>query len=86
MSRRQLRPARPGTLSVYLAKYGSCAAETARRFQFQAQAYNFLVVVLTAAIVASATLLGSGHGAQFERLILVLPPGCGAVGLPLPEQ
>jgi hypothetical protein len=67
-------------LSVYLAKYGSLRAETASRFQFQAQAYNFLVVVLTAAIVASTTLLGSGHGPQFERLILVLPMVAGPLG------
>jgi hypothetical protein len=65
-------------LSVYLAKYGSLRAETASRFQFQA--YNFLVVVLTAAVVAAASLLGSGHGAQFERLILVLPLVAGPLG------
>ena len=59
-------------LSVYLAKYGSLRAETASRFQFQAQAYNFLVVVLTAAVVAAASLLGSGHDAQFERLMASL--------------
>ena len=67
-------------LSVYLAKYGSLRAETASRFQFQAQAYNFLVVVLTAAVVAAASLLGSGHAAQFERLILVLPLVAGPLG------
>ena len=67
-------------LSVYLAKYGSLRAETASRFQFQAQAYNFLVVALTAAVVAAASLLGSGHGAQFERMILVLPLIAGPLG------
>jgi hypothetical protein len=67
-------------LSVYMAKYGSLRAETASRFQFQTQAYNFLVVVLTAVVVASSTLLGGGHGAQLEQLILVLPLVAGPLG------
>ncbi len=67
-------------LSVYLAKYGSLRAETASRFQFQAQAYNFLVVVLTAAAVASASLLGSGQSVRFEQLVLVLPLIAGPLG------
>jgi hypothetical protein len=48
------------TLSDYLAKYDSLRAEAASRFQFQAQAYNVLEVVLTAAAVAGTSLLGSG--------------------------
>ena len=67
-------------LSVYLAKYNSLRAETASRFQFQAQAFNFLVVVLTAVVVASSTLLESGQGAQFELLVLVLPLVAGPLG------
>ena len=67
-------------LSVYLAKYNSLRAETASRFQFQAQAFNFLVVALTAAVVASSTFLESGHSAQFEWLVLALPLVTGPLG------
>ena len=44
------------------------------------EAYNFLVVVLTAAAVAGASLLGSGHGVRFEQLVLVLPLIPGPLG------
>ncbi len=67
-------------LSVYLAKYNSLRAETASRFQFQAQAYNFLVVVLAAATTAAAALLGSDYADRFGELILVLPLVAGPLG------
>jgi hypothetical protein len=67
-------------LSVYLSKYESMRAETASRFQFQIQTFNFLVVVLTAFVVASASLLESGNAGQFERLILALPLLAGPLG------
>jgi hypothetical protein len=68
------------TLSVYLAKYGSLRAETASRFQFQAQAYNFLVVVLAAATTAAAALLGSDYADRIGELILALPLVAGPLG------
>ena len=68
------------TLSVYLAKYDSLRAETASRFQFQAQAYNFLVVVLAAATTAAAALLGSAYADRLGELILVLPLVAGPLG------
>jgi hypothetical protein len=67
-------------LTVYLAKYGTLRAETSSRFQFQAQAFNFLVVVLTAGVVASSTLIGGEHGGQFNRLVLILPLVAGPLG------
>jgi hypothetical protein len=67
-------------LSVYLSKYESMRAETASRFQFQVQTFNFLVVVLTAFVVASASMLESGQVSQFERLILALPLIAGPLG------
>jgi hypothetical protein len=67
-------------LTVYLAKYGTLRAETSSRFQFQAQAFNFLVVVLTAGVVASNTLIGGELGGQFNRLVLILPLVAGPLG------
>jgi hypothetical protein len=68
------------TLSVYLAKYGSLRGETASRFQFQAQAYNFLVVVLAAVTTAAAALLGSDYADRLGELILALPLVAGPLG------
>jgi hypothetical protein len=70
----------PDALSVYLAKYDSLRAETASRFQFQAQAYNFLVVVLAAATTAAAALLGSDYADRLGELILALPLVAGPLG------
>jgi hypothetical protein len=67
-------------LSVYLAKDNSLRAETASRFQFQAQAYNFLVVVLAAAATAAAALLGSDYADRIGELILALPLVAGPLG------
>ena len=68
------------TLGVYLAKYTSLRAETASRFQFRAQAYNFLVVVLAAATTAAAALLSSAYADRLEVLILALPLVAGPLG------
>ena len=49
-------------LSVYLAKYGSLRQELFQRFQFQGQAFNFLILVLTALIASAPHSWGRAAG------------------------
>ena len=60
-------------LSVYLAKYGSLREELFQRFQFQGQAFNFLVVVLTALIAVGAAQFEEGRTDRFDALVLLIP-------------
>jgi hypothetical protein len=67
-------------LSVYLAKYGSLRAELFHRFQFQGQAFNFLILVLTALIAVGAAQFGEGRGDSFDGLVLLIPLVTGPFG------
>jgi hypothetical protein len=67
-------------LSVYLAKYGSLREELFQRFQFQGQAFNFLIVVLTALIAVGAAQFEEGRGVGFEGLVLLIPLVTGPFG------
>jgi hypothetical protein len=67
-------------LSVSLAKYGSLRQELFQRFQFQGQAFNFLIVVLTGLIAVGAGQLQEGRGDLFDGLVLLLPLVTGPFG------
>jgi hypothetical protein len=67
-------------LSVYLAKYGSLRQELFQRFQFQGQAFNFLIVVLTALIAVGAAQFEEGRTDRFEGLVLLVPLVTGPFG------
>jgi hypothetical protein len=67
-------------LSVYLAKYGSLREELFQRFQFQGQAFNFLIVVLTALLAVGAGQLAEGRGDILDRLVLFIPLVTGPFG------
>ena len=67
-------------LSISLAKYGSLREELFQRFQFQGQAFNFLIVVLTALIAVGAGQLEEGRGDGFEGLVLLIPLVTGPFG------
>ena len=51
-----------------------------QRFQFQGQAFNFLIVVLTGLIVIGAGPLEEGRGDLFNGLVLLLPLITGPFG------
>ena len=67
-------------LSVSLAKYGSLRQELFQRFQFQGQAFNFLIVVLTGLIAVGAGQVEEGRGNLFDGLVLLLPLVTGPFG------
>jgi hypothetical protein len=67
-------------LSVYLAKYGSLREELFQRFQFQSQAFNFLIVVLTALIAVGAAQVEEGRTDRFDALVLLIPLVTGPFG------
>jgi hypothetical protein len=67
-------------LSVSLAKYGSLRQELFHRFQFQGQAFNFLIVVLTGLIAVGAGQLEAGRGDLFDGLVLLIPLVTGPFG------
>jgi hypothetical protein len=68
------------TLSVYLAKYASLREELFQRFQFQGQAFNFLVVTLTALLAVGAAQFGEGHDDFIIGLSLFVPLVTGPFG------
>lgn len=67
-------------LSVYLARYGSLREELFQRFQFQGQAFNFLIVVLTALLATGATQFEQGRGEALTGLSLLIPLVTGPFG------
>jgi hypothetical protein len=60
-------------LTIYLAKYGSLRDEVFQRFQFQGQAYNFLIVVLTALLAVGAAQFEAGRGDVVSAMSLFVP-------------
>jgi hypothetical protein len=67
-------------LSVYLAKYDSLRQELFQRFQFQGQAFNFLILVLTALLATGAAQVGQGRGELLSGLSLLIPLVTGPFG------
>jgi hypothetical protein len=60
-------------LDVHLARYSSFRAEILGRISFQSQAFNYLVVVLGAAVAAGAALLQAERPDLVQLLILFIP-------------
>jgi hypothetical protein len=67
-------------LTVYMAKYGSLREELFQRFQFQGQAFNFLILVLTALLATGAAQFGQGRGEFLTGLALLIPLVTGPFG------
>jgi hypothetical protein len=60
-------------LTIYMAKYGTLRDEVFQRFQFQGQAYNFLIVVLTALLAVGAAQFEAGRADVVNKLSLFIP-------------
>jgi hypothetical protein len=60
-------------LTIHLAKYGSLRDEVFQRFNFQGQAYNFLIVVLTALLAVGAAQFEAGRGDVVNKMSLFIP-------------
>jgi hypothetical protein len=60
-------------LTVYMARYNSLRTEVFQRFQFQGQAYNFLIVVLSALLAVGAAQFQAGRGDVVDALSLFVP-------------
>ncbi len=60
-------------LTVYMARYNSLRTEVFQRFQYQGQAYNFLIVVLSALLAVGAAQFQAGRGDVVDALSLFVP-------------
>jgi hypothetical protein len=60
-------------LEVHMARYSSFRAEILGRISFQSQAFNYLVVVLGAAVAAGAALIQASRPDLVQLLVLFIP-------------